>query len=72
MVIMNEFLTENGTLSREAQDPNSDAGVAWAKFHSVYPAIPKDALGDCTIESLMSKTAGECPRYNVTAVTNFS
>jgi hypothetical protein len=56
-VIMKEFLTENGTLSREGQDPNSDAGVAWAKFNSVYPAIPKDALGDCTISSLMSKTS---------------
>jgi phage shock protein A len=56
-VIMKEFLTENGTLSREAFDPNSDAGVAWAKFNSVYPAIPKDALGDCTISSLMSKTS---------------
>ncbi|KAI4958590.1 hypothetical protein J4E86_004194 [Alternaria arbusti] len=54
-VLLREFLSENGSLSREAQDPNSDAGVAWAKFHSVYPSVAKDALGDCTIPSLMSK-----------------
>jgi hypothetical protein len=54
-VLLREFLCENGSLSREAQDPNSDAGVAWAKFHSVYPSVAKDALGACTIPSLMSK-----------------
>ncbi|KAI4946500.1 hypothetical protein J4E91_007188 [Alternaria rosae] len=54
-VLLHEFLTENGSLLREAQDPNSDAGIAWAKFHSVYPSVAKDALGDCTIPSLMSK-----------------
>jgi GTPase SAR1 family protein len=55
-VLLREFISENGTLSREAQDPNSDAGIAWAKFHSVYPSVAKDALGGCTIPSLMSKT----------------
>ncbi|KAI4649500.1 hypothetical protein J4E93_003820 [Alternaria ventricosa] len=54
-VLLREFLSENGSLSREAQDPNSDAGVAWAKFHSVYPSVAKDALGDCTIPLLMAK-----------------
>lgn len=53
-VLLREFLSEDGTLSREAQDPNSDAGIAWAKFHSVYPSIPKDALGECDVPSLMS------------------
>ncbi|KAL1795846.1 hypothetical protein ACET3X_006070 [Alternaria dauci] len=54
-VLLREFLSENGTLSREAQDPNSDAGIAWAKFHSVYPSIPKDALSECDVPSLMSR-----------------
>jgi hypothetical protein len=54
-VLLREFLSENGTLSREAQDPNSDAGIAWAKFHSVYPAIPRDALNECNVAALMSK-----------------
>ncbi|CAO2648594.1 Nn.00g078610.m01.CDS01 [Neocucurbitaria sp. VM-36] len=54
-VLMKEFLTENGTLSREASDPNSDAGIAWAKFHSVYPKIPKESLNSCIVSDLMSE-----------------
>jgi len=54
-VLMHEFLTDNGTLSREAQDPNSEAGIAWAKFHAVYPSVAKDDLGQYTIPTLMSK-----------------
>lgn len=56
-VLLKEFLTENGSLSREASDPNSDAGIAWAKFHSVYPKIPKDCLQNCTVSGLMSESA---------------
>lgn len=52
---MKEFLTENGTISREASDDNSDAGIAWAKFHSVYPKRTRDSLSDCTVESLMAE-----------------
>ncbi|KAF1844626.1 uncharacterized protein K460DRAFT_282081 [Cucurbitaria berberidis CBS 394.84] len=54
-VLTQEFLTENGSLSREASDPNSDAGIAWAKFHSVYPKLPKDSLGELTVPGLMSE-----------------
>jgi hypothetical protein len=52
---MKEFLTETGGISRDVGDENSDAGIAWAKFHSVYPNITRDSLGDCTVESLMSE-----------------
>jgi hypothetical protein len=55
IVIMKEFFTESGTLSQEAQDPNFDAGVAWARFHFEYPRVLKDDLADCTISDLMSK-----------------
>ncbi|KAL5121484.1 hypothetical protein ACEQ8H_000556 [Pleosporales sp. CAS-2024a] len=53
--LIKEFLTEGGSLSREISDENSDAGIAWAKFHSVYPKKTRDSLGDCTVESLMSE-----------------
>jgi hypothetical protein len=52
---MKEFLTETGGISRDVGDKNSDAGIAWAKFHGVYPRITRDSLGDCTVESLMSE-----------------
>ncbi|PVH98719.1 hypothetical protein DM02DRAFT_719195 [Periconia macrospinosa] len=60
-ILMNEFLSEQGTLSSETRDPNSDAGIAWAKFRAVYPMIPKDMLSDWTIEKLMrEKTVLDC------------
>ena len=31
-ILMEEFLNANGTLSREALNPSSEAGIAWAKF----------------------------------------
>ncbi|KAF1961197.1 hypothetical protein CC80DRAFT_463932 [Byssothecium circinans] len=59
--LMAEFLTENGTLSSDARDPNSDAGVAWQKFHATYPKIPKDDLASWTVEKLMAeKTVLSC------------
>ncbi|KAB2104794.1 hypothetical protein AG0111_0g6933 [Alternaria gaisen] len=75
-VLLHEFLSEKGTLSREAQDPNSDAGIAWAKFHSVYPSIPKDALGACDVPSLMSERAvvevlGTTKRIHAAGSQNF-
>ncbi|KAL5390396.1 hypothetical protein DPSP01_001963 [Paraphaeosphaeria sporulosa] len=56
-VLMQEFLSESGTLTREASDPNTDAGIAWAKFHAVYPSIQKEKLASYTVETLMTKTA---------------
>ncbi|KAF2640941.1 hypothetical protein P280DRAFT_399475 [Massarina eburnea CBS 473.64] len=55
-VLMTEFLNENGMLSSDAKDPNSDAGVAWSKFHATYPKIHKEDLGDWTVEKLMAET----------------
>lgn len=52
-MLMQEFLTESGGVAREASDENSDAGIAWAKFRSVYPKIPRDSLAHCTSESLL-------------------
>lgn len=51
--LMKEFLTENGTVSRETSDQNSEAGIAWAKFHAVYPKKTKEMLAECTVADLM-------------------
>lgn len=56
-ILMQEFLSEDGTLTRDASDPSTDAGIAWAKFHAVYPMIHKDRLATYTVEKLMEKTA---------------
>jgi hypothetical protein len=55
-VIMQELLSENGTFLREAEDPNSDAGIAWAEFYAEYPLIDKDKLHENTISGLLSKS----------------
>ncbi|KAL5424202.1 hypothetical protein PMIN06_005395 [Paraphaeosphaeria minitans] len=56
-ILMQEFLGENGTLARDASDPNTDAGIAWAKVRAVYPSIQKEKLATYTVETLMQKTA---------------
>lgn len=53
-MLMKEFLTESGSLQREASDQSTDAGIAWAKFHAVHPKINRDELGKCTVPDLMS------------------
>ncbi|KAH6642388.1 hypothetical protein C7974DRAFT_420684 [Boeremia exigua] len=53
-MLMKEFLTENGALQREASDPSTDAGIAWAKFHAVHPRVARDELSNCTVAQLMS------------------
>jgi hypothetical protein len=54
---MKDILTETGGISRDIADENSDAGIAWAKFHSVYPKKTRDSLQDCTIDDLMSENS---------------
>jgi hypothetical protein len=55
--LMKDILTESGGISRDIADENSDAGIAWAKFHSVYPKKTRDSLQDCTVEGLMSENS---------------
>ncbi|KAF2121280.1 hypothetical protein BDV96DRAFT_640676 [Lophiotrema nucula] len=55
--LLREFLTDGGTVVREAADQNSEAGVAWAKFHAVYPKKTKDMVKDSSIPALMAELA---------------
>ena len=52
-VLLKEFLTDMGGVSKDTSNPDSDAGIAWAKFHAVYPKITKDMLSSCTVEELV-------------------
>jgi hypothetical protein len=54
-VLMKDFSTGDGTISRDTNNPDSDAGIAWAKFHCVYPDVPRDALQRFTVSELMTK-----------------
>lgn len=55
--LLKEFLTESGGVSRDVVDQNTDAGIAWAKFHSVYPRRTRDSLSECTVKDLMADKA---------------
>ncbi|KAF2878206.1 hypothetical protein BDV95DRAFT_479698 [Massariosphaeria phaeospora] len=54
-ILMKEFLTENGTVAKETTDQDTDAGIAWAKFHAVYPRKTKEMLSECTLAELMAE-----------------
>lgn len=54
-ILLKEFLTEDGTISRETSDPNTDAGIAWAKFHAVYPMKAKETLAKTTIAQFLAE-----------------
>jgi hypothetical protein len=54
-ILMAEFRNDSGALLREVSNPNSVAGIAWAKFHAVYPTIPRDAVHNCTVFGLMTR-----------------
>lgn len=55
-VLMKDFLTEDGAVSRGIYESDSDAGIAWAKFQSVYPKLPRDTLSQYKVSDLMTKT----------------
>lgn len=54
LILVSEFLTEEGELSTEAKDHKTDAGIAWSKFHAVYPNIDRGSLKDCNIAALVA------------------
>ena len=56
-ILLTECVTENGAISRETADPNSDAGIAFAKCKAVYPKLTKDMLAESTVESLTKDQA---------------
>ncbi|KAF2660783.1 hypothetical protein K491DRAFT_711373 [Lophiostoma macrostomum CBS 122681] len=51
--LLKDFVSETGTILRETSDPNSDAGIAWAKFQAVYPRKTKEMLAESSVAELM-------------------
>ncbi|KAF2710956.1 hypothetical protein K504DRAFT_489918 [Pleomassaria siparia CBS 279.74] len=65
--LLKEFLGEGGNGTKDSTDPNSDAGIAWAKFHAVYPRMTKEMLSNSTVDILMNVKAV----LNVLGTTKF-
>ncbi|KAL5370946.1 hypothetical protein DPSP01_014578 [Paraphaeosphaeria sporulosa] len=53
--LMKDFLNGDGAVSHDAYDSDSVAGIAWAKFQSVYPKVPRDTLNQCNISDLVTR-----------------
>jgi GTPase SAR1 family protein len=54
-ILIRDLLTDSGEVCREASDINTDAGVAWAKFHAVYPHIRRESMDHQILAKLMEE-----------------
>ncbi|KAI7680538.1 hypothetical protein KC322_g14422, partial [Hortaea werneckii] len=52
-ILFDEVFDENGAITREISNPDSQAGIAYAKIRAVYHRHTKDMLANSTIDSLM-------------------
>ncbi|KAI7160752.1 hypothetical protein KC349_g3303 [Hortaea werneckii] len=52
-ILFDEVFDENGTITREKSNPDSQAGIAYAKIRAVYHRHTKEMLANSTIDSLM-------------------
>ncbi|KAF2006217.1 hypothetical protein P154DRAFT_517885 [Amniculicola lignicola CBS 123094] len=53
--LLSEFRTEDRNIVKEISDPNSEAGIAWAKVQAVYPKKPREVFKDITADDLMAE-----------------
>lgn len=56
-VLFTDLLDGNGEVSRECNDQNCDAGVAYAKIKAVYPKMTKDMIAQSSPDRLAREPA---------------
>jgi hypothetical protein len=52
-ILFEDLIDANGSISKEATNEDSEAGVAYAKIRAVYPKLTKDMLANSQINTLM-------------------
>ncbi|KAF2834718.1 hypothetical protein M501DRAFT_963774 [Patellaria atrata CBS 101060] len=52
-VLFDEIFDGSGSVSKEVSNPDSEAGIAYAKIKAVYPNKTKDMLAESSVEALM-------------------
>ena len=52
-ILFKEILDDSGHVSREAQNPDTEAGVAFAKIRAVYHKYTKEMLANASVDELM-------------------
>ncbi|RYP36811.1 hypothetical protein DL767_003201 [Monosporascus sp. MG133] len=55
--LFSDMMQSNGSLTRDATNMSTDAGVAWAKIKAVYPHITREALAETDANSLANDPA---------------
>lgn len=59
-VLFPDLLDNEGKVSRESTNEDSDAGVAYAKLMSIYPRLTKEEMQVTTPENLMTHEDVRC------------
>ncbi|PVH88572.1 hypothetical protein DL98DRAFT_580964 [Cadophora sp. DSE1049] len=54
-ISLDELIDGNGQISRECTNPESEAGVAYAKIKAVYPSWTKEELARSSVADLMQE-----------------
>jgi hypothetical protein len=54
-ILFSEMLDNNSQFSKDCTNPDTEAGVAYAKVRSVYPQMTREELTETTIPSLVGK-----------------
>lgn len=55
--LFQDLIDGNGNVSRESSNPDTDAGIAYAKMKAVYPAKSKEAMAKSSIEKMLAEVS---------------
>lgn len=55
--LLDDLLDGNGNVSRDCNNPDTDAGLAYSKIKAVYPQKTKDMISESTPASLVNEYA---------------
>ena len=56
-ILFQDLFDPSGHISREATNPDSDAGIAYAKIKAVYPKKTKEDIAGSSIEKMVKEVA---------------
>ena len=57
-ILSQDLLNDNGEVSRDCNNPDSDAGVAYAKIRAVYPKKTKEDMAKSNVATLLEEVSG--------------
>lgn len=55
--LFQDLFDPSGHISREATNPDSDAGIAYAKIKAVYPKKAKDDIASSSVEKMVKEVS---------------